>query len=140
MTHPLIERLINEFDYPLLDADNYDEAVAGGTIALFFTEDPARFPETLDLAVVLPELVQAFEGRFTAAVVDRSLEKSLQQTFNFRVWPALVFLRDGQYLGALTRICDWQDYLLEIPEILDSKAGRNPGLGIPVVTEQRDAL
>ena len=136
MTSPLIDRLTQEFGYPTLDASNYDDFIANNeTVALFFANDPAKFPETLDLAVILPELHKAFKDRFTPAVIDRSYEKELQQRFDFKAWPALVFLRDGQYLGNTTRIQDWSDYMSDIPAILDAMPSRNPGLGIPVVTE-----
>lgn len=138
MTFPLIDRLTEELGYPLLNADNYDSFLSEHeTVALFFTENPSRFPETLDLAVVLPELEQAFKGQFKPAVIDTSCEKQLQKNFDFKVWPALVFLRNGKYLGTLTRILDWSDYMQEIPQILEATPSRNPGLGIPVVTEQR---
>lgn len=136
MTSPLLDRLTQELGYPLLNASNYDDFInTQTTVALFFTSDPGKHPETLDLAVVLPELVSHFNGQFTAAVVDRSFEKELQQRFDFKAWPALVFLREGQYLGNLTRILDWADYMSEIPAILQATPSRNPGLGIPVVTE-----
>lgn len=138
MTFPLIDRLSEEVGYPLLGEENYETFIQEHeTVVLFFTENPSRFPESLDVAVVLPELAKAFEGQFTPAVIDTSYEKQLQKKFDFKVWPALVFLRNGKYLGTLTRILDWADYMEEIPKILDATPSRNPGLGIPVVTEQR---
>lgn len=136
MTSPLLDRLTQELGYPMLDATNYDSFVESNeTVALFFTNDPVKFPETLDMAVVLPELHSAFEDRFIPALVDTSYERELQQRFDFKAWPALVFLRHGKYLGNVTRILDWADYMTDIPAILDATPTRNPGLGIPVVTE-----
>jgi hydrogenase-1 operon protein HyaE len=34
--------------------------------------DPVQYPEALDVAVVLPELMHAFRGEFQAAIVDKS--------------------------------------------------------------------
>lgn len=138
MSFPLIDRLTGELGYALLTDDNYDSFTKeNDTVVLFFTEDASRFPESLDVAVVLPELVASFSGQFVPAVIDRSIEKKLQKKFDFKVWPALVFLKQGKYLGTLTRILDWSDYATEIPTILQTTPSRNPGLGIRVVTEQR---
>ena len=36
---------------------------------LVFTEDPLRVRETLDIAVIVPELMRAFPGRFRVGVL-----------------------------------------------------------------------
>ena len=46
--------------------------------------------ETLDLAVVLPQLLKSFPQRLSAAVIARSAEKAVQARYGFRTWPALV--------------------------------------------------
>ena len=57
MNSPLINRLIDELGYPLLDDDNFEGFIEQTPISvLFLTEDPKRFPESLDVAVILPEL------------------------------------------------------------------------------------
>jgi hydrogenase-1 operon protein HyaE len=101
---------------------------------LFFTEEPSRFPESNDVAVVLPELVKAFQGQFTPAIVARSDEKKLQSLYGFQSWPALVFLRGQSYLGAITGIQDWMVYLTDINRILASEPSRPPAIGIAVVS------
>jgi hydrogenase-1 operon protein HyaE len=47
----------------------------------------------------------------------------------------LVFLRDGEYLGVITQVQNWDDYLREIQRLLDSEPVRAPGFKIPVVSE-----
>lgn len=131
-THPLIDRLTRELGYPELTVDNRGSLTAKGTCCLFFSGDPQRIRDATDLAVVLPELVQANNGRFVPMVVSRDDERDLQKIYGFQQWPALVFLRDGQYLGALERIRDWADYREEIPALLDAQARRAPGIGIAV--------
>lgn len=132
--HPLIDQLVTERGYPLLDASGFDAFIeATPWSVLFFTEDPARFPESLDVAVILPELVREFP-QLTPAVIARQDDHLLQSRYSFTVWPTLVFLARGQYLGAISRVQNWEDYLRDIPRILASKPRRNPGLGIPVVT------
>ncbi len=131
---PLIDRLVIDMGYPVVDTANLDEIITAEYSVLFFTEDPKRFPETNDVAVVLPELVKVFP-QLAPAVVARSDEKALQKKYGFTSWPALVFLRRGEYLDVITGIQDWQAYMQEIPRILEAEPSRPPTLGIPVVTQ-----
>ncbi len=116
--HPLVQRLLDEFNYPLLDEAGVDAFAAEHEYSvLFFTEDPARMKESLDVAVVLPELAATFP-QLRPAVIDRSSEKVLQRRYHFVVWPALVFLKRGEFLGSIIKIQNWDEYLQQIPEIL----------------------
>ncbi len=136
MSSLLVQRLFNDFGYPEIDGDNHDEFVEqSGVCVLFFTGDPNKFRETNDVAVILPELVQAFEGHLRPGVVARSFEVKLQMRYGFKAWPALVFLRDGGYLGTITGVQNWTDYLQKIQSLLASEPSRPPGFKIPVVGE-----
>lgn len=133
MSSPLINRLIDELGYPLLDAGNFAEFIASAPYSvLFFTEEPKRFPESNDVAVILPELVKSFP-QLTPAVISQDYEKTLQGRYNFSVWPALVFLKEGRYLATITKVQDWDIYMAEINSILALEPKRDPGIGIPVV-------
>ncbi|MGZ8951164.1 MAG: hydrogenase, partial [Methylobacter sp.] len=78
MTSPLLEQLQSRHGYPLLDADSYDHFVYGNeNVVLFFCNDPVLFPESNDVAVILPELVKAFSGRLQAAVIAKPVEREL---------------------------------------------------------------
>ena len=137
MTHPLIDRLINELGYPEVDLDSHDEFVAQpGMNVLFFAGDPNTSKDTPDVAVVLPELVSAFEGQLTPGVVADTwgAGKTLRQQYGFSAYPSLVFVRGGEYVGAITRIQDWSEYLDKIAELLVAAPRRAPGFSIPVVT------
>lgn len=134
MRHPLLAQLIERHAYPLLDAEHFDDFIKSHPYTvLFFTEDPVRFAESLDVAVILPELVARFP-QLTPALIDRGSEHALQGRYNFSVWPTLVFLKEGRYLDALSRVRNWDEYLVEIERILHSEPRRNPGIGIPVVS------
>lgn len=134
MTAPLIDRLNDELNYPLLNLGNIDDFLSQNTLSvLFFTNDTNRFPESLDVAVVLPELIALFPD-ITPAVIARDDEIKLQSLYGFRSWPALVFMKGNEYLGVITGIQDWGDYLKEIPTILNSEPSRPHSIGIPVVT------
>lgn len=131
MSHPLIQRLHDEFGYPELTEDSHDEFVASDRVGvLFFAGDPNRYKETTDVAVVLPELVAAFGDRLRPAVVARSDEVALQKHYGFRAWPSLVFVRSGGYLGTISKMRNWSEYLEEISELLTAEPREAPGFRV----------
>ncbi len=135
MTHPLIQRLFDDYGYPEVTLGSHDAFInQPGMTVLFFAGDPKRYRETTDVAVVLPELAKAFQGRLIPGVVAVEAETALQHRYGFAAWPALVFLRDGGYLGAITGIQNWTDYLHEISELLKTDIKSPPGFKIPVVS------
>ena len=136
MTHPLIDRLTAELGYTHVTADNHDEFVAtAGMNVLFFPGDPKTTRDATDVAVVLPELVAAFGGRLNAGVVPDTFGdgKDLKRHYGFSAFPSLVFVRDGDYVGAISRIQDWGEYLDRIGEFMTAPPKRPPGFSIPVV-------
>lgn len=135
MPSPLIERLTDQLGYPRVGLENLNDFLDAHTHSvLFFAGDPVKYPEANDVAVVLPELVQHFNGRFAPALVAAEDEVRLQALYGFERWPALVFLRGREYLGSICRIRDWADYLQTIEALLQGPSKRPPGLGIPVVS------
>ena len=80
--HTLIERLVTALGWPLLGdpAALAAHLAAPGTHCLFVPGDAARNLETADAAVILPELRQAFQGRFDCAVVGDAIEARLRET------------------------------------------------------------
>lgn len=135
MRHPLIQRLLDEYEYREITTETHDDFIKQpGTTVLFFASDPKTVRDSTDVAVVLPELVNAFDGRLIAGVVAADSERQLQRHYGFKTWPALVFLRDGGYLGAITRIQNWSEYLQDISILMESEVGRPPGFKIPVVS------
>lgn len=137
MSHVLIDRLIEELGYDRVTLDGHDEFVAReGMNVLFFPGDPATVKDATDVAVVLPELVQAFEGRLRPGVVTDTFGdgKELKRHYGFGAYPSLVFVRSGEYVGTITRVQDWSEYLEKISALLVAPASRPPGFSIPVVT------
>ncbi len=137
MSHPLIDRLLGELQYPEVTLANHDAFVAEpGMNVLFFPGDPKTVRDATDVAVVLPELVRAFDNQLRPGVIAdfSSASRELQKHYGFQAYPALVFVRTGEYVGALTRIQNWADYLQDIGELLVAPARRPPGFSIPVVT------
>jgi len=123
--HPLLERLGREYGIPEVDAASVDAFLAPpGDVVLLFTENPLQYPESADVAVVLPELMRAFPGRFRAALVARVSERELQKRFGFARWPALVFVRDGDLVGAITGMHDWDEFTAKVTGMLAAPTRR----------------
>ncbi|MEQ9257665.1 MAG: hydrogenase accessory protein [Roseovarius sp.] len=124
MTHPLIDRLTTELGWPRLEDEAALAAFTGrpGVHVLFVPGDPRRNLETTDAAVILPELVQAFQGRFDCAVVDDAIETRLRNDTGVLKTPSLIFYRDGALLGGIPRVRDWDDYLARISHMLAQPA------------------
>lgn len=134
MSTALLDQLYTHHGLPLLDADNYDLFIYGhDNVVLFFCNDPVMFPESHDVAVILPELLKAFAGRLQGAVIAKSVERELQARFRFSSWPSLVFLRGGEYLGTISGIKDWAEYGQEFARILASEPSQPPGFDLEKV-------
>ena len=131
--HPLLARLVAKTDAAVLDAEGFDGwAGRPGTAMLVFVEDPERYKETLDLAVIVPELHASRGGRFRVALLPPEAARLVARRYGFAHWPALVLLRDGRYLGAIDGIRDWDVYLGELDRLLAAAPSRPPTVGIPV--------
>jgi len=131
--HPLIERLCATTGAPLLEVAGFDEwARAPGRALVVFTEDPVLYRETLDLAVIVPELARAFRDRFRVGVLLQAPARSLAARYGFKRWPALVMLADGQYVGAIDGLRNWQEFLDELGTLLTAPPTRAPSVGIAV--------
>lgn len=140
MFSPLLNAMIARTGTPVVgEADIETFAGERRFGVLFFSGDWQRLGESDDVAVILPELLAAFDQVFAAAVVERSAERKLQARFRFPAFPALVFLRDGRYLGAISRVLDWSDYLLEIADILKREPSDPPPFRLPEFSARANA-
>jgi hydrogenase-1 operon protein HyaE len=131
--HPLLQRLVDELSCPLLGVEDFDAwAATPGHALVFFSEDPVQFRETLDLAVIVPELARAFPQRFRVGVLPQQAARRLAPRYGFRRWPALVLLCDGHYVGAIDGVRDWNEYTDTLARLLVAPATRPPTIGIAV--------
>ena len=130
---PLVTRLVEAHGAARLDEASFDAFVnAPGEAALFFTEDPVRFREVTDVAVILPELAAAAARPFRMAVLPPPLANAKAATYGVRRWPALVFVRQGEWLGNIEGLRDWAEYLAAVNELLTGEARPLPARVIPV--------
>jgi hydrogenase-1 operon protein HyaE len=131
--HPLVAQLISRHGFTEVAAANFDAfASTPGHVVLLFTEDPVRYKETLDLAVILPEIARAFPQRFAVGVLFPEAARSHAAKYGFRRWPALVMLKDGGYVGAIDGLRNWDEYLQETAALLLAPVTRPPSVGIAV--------
>lgn len=117
--------LTERMQLPVVDETNVDAFLARGPDSgdvdhtiLFFTGDPAQRGETDDVAVILPEILQTFQGRLRCAIVSRRAEDRLKPRFHVVVMPSLVVSRREDVLGVLPKVRDWSEYMDKIGEWL----------------------
>ncbi len=133
---PLIQRLARDFGAAWVDENTVaDWTAGGGDRVVLLAGDPVRFPEGVDVAAVLPELMKAFPQRFTVAVVPRDNEDAVAKRYGSQRWPTLLFFRDGQYVTAIAGMQDWDVYLAGVAAALAMPPSRPPTIGIPVVSQ-----
>ena len=132
--HPLLTRLVQETAAAVLGPDTFDAwAAQPGAAMVVFAEDPDRYKETLDMAVIVPELHAARAGKFRVALLPPDASRALAPRYGFARWPAFVMLRDGRYVGAVDGIRDWDVYVAELDRLLAAEPTRPPTVGIPVM-------
>lgn len=131
--HPLVRRLVDERRASALTLDTLaDWAGRPGDHVLFFSGDAAQFGEGPDVAVVLPELQAASGRRFDIGVVPRSEEDAIARRYGVNRWPSLVFVREGGYVGTLSGMRDWSEFVDAVHSTLAAPVTRAP-IAIPVV-------
>lgn len=132
MVMPLIQRLTEEFNYPIASPDSMPDLLSQpGCLVLFFPGNLEKFPESGDVAVILPELVAAFPGQLNPAVVQAEYEEELRARYPFDRWPGLVFLRSGVQIGTISKVRSWAVYLETITSFLNEQSDTDDA--IPLV-------
>lgn len=136
MRSVLFEKMLALPGFDKLDASRLEASLQQtGHLMLFCTGDPQQRPESLDLAIILPELYQAFSGQFRVGVVASDIEATVQQRYAIQQWPCLVLLRDGDYVGSIPRLRDWAEYLQEIRTLLEAPVQQRQDLSAFIITQ-----
>ena len=119
MPSALVRALSERMNLPIVDETSIDAFLAAGAgeaehAIIFFTGDPAQRSETNDVAVVLPEILQTFQGRLRGGVIRRGAEDRLKSRFHVVIMPSLVVMRGSDIMGILPKVRDWSDYMDKI--------------------------
>jgi len=102
-----------------------------GLVLLLLTDDPLRFPEVLDATVILPEALRGQSPTPRCWVADPAASANLGPAYGSPRPPAVIFLRDGEYLGCLSGIRAWNEYQAEVARLMTGPARPRP-ISIPV--------
>ena len=119
------QSILRRHGLPTLDVADVDgfltsAEAAGAVPVLLFAGDALRWPEAADVAIVLPELIEAFQGRLQGAVIAPNAETELAPRFGVQVYPSLALWRDGEVLEIIPKIKDWSVYVARISAVLNS--------------------
>ncbi|MCL2310649.1 MAG: hydrogenase [Proteobacteria bacterium] len=136
----LVARLLERPDAFEIPLAAFDEVLkkTSGLLLLFFTEDPVRYRETLDLAVIAPELLATSAEPMRLGVLLPAAARALQPRYGFRRWPAFVLLRDGKYLGTIDGMRPWEEYQQEMARLQQTSPSRAPSIGVTVRSADGD--
>ena len=119
-------------------ADRSISVFPAGLTALLLTEDPQRNLEVLDACVILPEALKPLGTQISRWVAGPDVAPALMQQYGVARAPAVVFLREGAFVGVLNGIRDWGEYQNEVARLLDGPAQptfAKKAIGIPVLAE-----
>ncbi|MET4312637.1 hydrogenase accessory protein [Bradyrhizobium sp. RT4b] len=135
--HDLALSGLPEVDAPTVDHFLGGADEAGAVAVLLSAGDPNRFPEAIDVAVVLPELIAAFGNRLRGAIIARDAERVLGERFEVRVQPTLIFVANGKTLGLIAKIQDWSVYADRITKLIDRPRGQRAAVAVTIVPQHR---
>lgn len=131
--HPLFVQLTAGHGFAELTEQSFDAWVAApGSALVAFVEEPSKVKESLDLAVIAPELTRALPGAFRAAALMPAAARSIAVRYGLRRWPALLVLRDGGYVGSIEGLRNWDEYVGELARLLAAPVTRPPSIGVAV--------
>lgn len=122
--HPLMQQLIERHGaqwVTLASLSTWQSAEAGDAV-LLLAGDAVRFPEGLDVAVVLPILRDAVKRPLRIGVALADEEDAIGRQFGAQRRPSLVFLRDGRYLDTVAGMHDWTDFV----KLVEAALARTP--------------
>jgi hydrogenase-1 operon protein HyaE len=132
----LLDKLVEKHGIADLDSAGFQAFMDGaGDGVVLLTEEPDTAAESWDMAVILPELLAAIGVGLRAAMMRPEYARTLQTRFGLGRLPALLFLRDGAYVGAIEGLRDWSDFVAECAAMLKKSSSRAPSIGIVVAAE-----
>jgi len=139
MTAPPIAALLTVHRLPLVQAGDLGFFLEPGRYhLLFIAGDPVKYPEALDVAVVLPELLKGSHGFDNIIGRTERMRLVFEQVRQVAKWNTTVLLRGESGTGKELIANAIHDYKLELERLLAAPPQRAPGVGIPVAAEPAD--
>lgn len=140
----LLDNLIQKHQLMDLDEAGHEAFLNGsGDSVVLLTEEPDKVPESWDLAVIFPSLLAttAIQPQIKprAAISRPEHAKSLLIRFGVQRMPALLFLRDGAYVGVIEGLRNWNELVGEYQAMLLKPASRTRAIGIAVTAATTSA-
>jgi len=129
----LLERLRRDHGIEILDEHTAPSfgAAAGDSLTLL-VDDVTRTPEVWDVAVVLPEALKSVKQPLRAGIATLEASRELSAKYGIKRFPAMLFRRDGDYVGTVEGMLDWGYLIAAIERKLGETTRRPPSIGIPV--------
>jgi hydrogenase-1 operon protein HyaE len=126
--HPLMQRLVREHGAHWVDQATLPAwlTAAAGDAVILIAGDAVRFPEGLDVAVVLPELRTESCRPFRIGIATPGDEDAIGQRYGAQRRPSLVFVRDGRYVTTVSGMHDWTDFMALVVNALASPTTHAP--------------
>ena len=127
---------LDALGYSQTDAAKLDALAAEHPqLVLMLNADPHQHPEVADNAIIVPEVLKSLPGAAPHVCwADPAASRTLASRFGVLKYPALVFLRGGQYTGVIVGLMDWPDVVHRGAELLAAPSRRPPSVGIPVTS------
>jgi hydrogenase-1 operon protein HyaE len=132
----LLDRLTQKHQLIDLDEAGFEAFLNGlGNSVVLLTEEPDKVPESWDLAVNFPSLLTRTATQPRAAISRPEHARSLLIRFGVQRMPALLFLRDGEYVGVIEGLRDWNELVGEYQAMLLKPVSRARSIGIAVTAD-----
>jgi hydrogenase-1 operon protein HyaE len=124
MPSALVRALNKRHGIPLLAPATLDAFLSEqpSHALILFAGDPKARLEADDVAVVMPELLKAFQGRLRGGLIAPAAEDELKPRFHVVMTPSLVVTRGCQTIDVIAKIRDWSEYVILIEAALAPEA------------------
>ena len=130
--HPLFARLREEAGFAEFSGATLEHRLEMD----LFAEDPNLRRETLDIAVIGPELRKALGAAVASGWYTTVSEgRALGARYGIRKFPAVALFRGAEYLGAAEGLMGWDEYIQALVEIGAREKGPSRTIAILQKTE-----
>jgi len=129
----LLDKIVEKYGITDLGEAGFQDFMdEPGNGVVLLAAEPDTAAESWDMAVIFPELLAATHVKFHAALLRPESARIIQMRFGIGRVPALLFLRDGGYVGSIEGMRDWAELVAESTAMLQKPVSRAPSVGIAV--------